>query len=141
MSLKIAITVESNIQAPIEKVWELWNTLQHITQWNSASPDWHTPGIENDLSVGGSYNSKLEAMGGSRGFDFGGIYDEVEPTRRIAYTMGDGRKVQILFEEMENGTHVTKTFETETQTPIEMQRHGWQAILNNFRLYAEARQS
>jgi uncharacterized protein YndB with AHSA1/START domain len=141
MSQKTAVTVESTIQAPIEKVWELWTSPQHITKWNTASHDWHTPKAENDLRVGGSFSSRMEARDGSIGFDFGGTYDEVEPPRRIAYTMSDGRRVQISFEEVSNGTHVAETFEAESQNPVDIQRGGWQAILDNFRKYAEGRQS
>src|SRR5688500_7100707 len=127
MSQKTAITVESTIQVPVEKVWELWTSPQHITKWNTASDDWHTPNAENDLRVGGSFSSRMEARDGSIGFDSGGTYDEVEPPRRIAYTMSDGRRVQISFEEVSNGTHVAETFEAESQNPVDIQRGGWQA--------------
>src|SRR6266850_8555487 len=94
---KTIITVENAINAPVEKVWQYWTKPEHITQWNNASDDWHTPRAENDLRVGGSFSSRMEAKDGSFGFDFGGVYDEVKTNERIAYTMGDGRKVKITF--------------------------------------------
>lgn len=134
---KTAITVENTINAPVEKVWEYWNGPEHITKWASASDDWHTTRAENDLRTGGNFLSRMEAKDGSFGFDFGGIYDDVQPHKYIAYTMGDGRKVQISFSVQGNETKVSETFEAEDTNPIEMQRGGWQAILDNFKKYTE----
>lgn len=131
------ITIETTVNAPIEKVWAYWSTPQHIMNWNSASPDWHTPRATNDLRTGGSFTSRMEARDGSFGFDFGGTYDLVETNKTIAYTMGDGRKVKVTFEATGNQTKVTETFDPESQNPIEMQRAGWQAILDNFKKYTE----
>lgn len=133
----VAITVEADIHAPVEKVWKLWTTPEHIMKWNSASEDWHTPKSENDLRKGGSFSSRMEARDGSFGFDFGGIYDDVEPNKLIAYTMGDGRKVFVNFTQEGNNTHISETFDAENTHPIEMQQAGWQAILNNFKKYVE----
>src|SRR5947207_8159342 len=94
---KTSITIESTIKAPVEKVWKLWTSPEHITKWNNASDDWHTPRAENDLRVGGKFLSRMEAKDGSFGFDFGGEYDEVKTNKRITYTMGDGRKVEVTF--------------------------------------------
>ena len=138
---KTEITVEALIQAPVATVWQLWNSPEHITQWASASDDWHTPRAENDLRTGGSFLSRMEAKDGSMGFDFGGVYDEVTPNERIAYTIGDGRKVQITFTDLGDATRITETFEAESENPIEMQKGGWQAILDNFKRYAEANKS
>ncbi len=134
---KSIITVENTILAPVQKVWELWTTPRHITKWNNASDDWHTPFAENDLRVGGKFLSRMEAKDSSFGFDFGGVYDEVKPNELITYTIGDGRKVTVIFSSIGNETKVTTTFETEDTNPIEMQRGGWQAILDNFKKYAE----
>ncbi len=131
------ITVETTIKAPADIVWEYWTQPQHIVKWNNASPDWHTPRAENDLRVGGKFTSRMEAKDGSMGFDFGGIYDEVNTHQKIAYTLGDGRKVEILFSEIGNHTTVRESFEPENQNPIKMQRQGWQAILDNFKKYVE----
>ncbi|WP_144528628.1 SRPBCC family protein [Peribacillus simplex] len=131
------VTVETTIQAPIEKVWKYWTEPDHITKWNNPSDDWHTPFAENDLRQGGKFVSRMEAKDGSAGFDFGGIYDEVKLHEVIAYTMGDGRKVKITFKEQENEIEVIETFDAETTHPIEFQKQGWQAILNNFKKYVE----
>lgn len=132
------ITVEANVKAPVEKVWKLWTEPVHITKWNSASEDWHTPSAENDLRVGGKFSARMEAKDGSFGFDFGGVYDTVELNREIAYTIGDGRKVRVLFTKQGSNTHVSETFDAENENPLEMQRGGWQAILDNFKKYTEA---
>jgi uncharacterized protein YndB with AHSA1/START domain len=131
------ITVETTVQTSVEKVWEFWTEPTHITKWNAASDDWHTPHAENDLRVGGKFLSRMEAKDGSFGFDFGGIYDEVLLHKVIAYTLGDGRKVNITFQGQENETEVIVTFDAETENPIEFQQQGWQAILDNFKKYAE----
>ncbi len=138
MEVKNTITVETTIKAPVEKVWRNWSTPEDIIQWNSASDDWHTPKAENDLREGGKFLSRMEAKDGSFGFDFWGIYDEVKPNELIKYTMGDGRKAEIRFSGNDNETKVVETFETETENPLEMQRAGWQSILNNFKKYTES---
>ncbi len=134
----IEITVETTFNVPVEKVWNLFTSPVHITKWNAASDDWHTPRAENDLRVGGKFLSRMEAKDGSFGFDFGGVYDEVKTNERIAYTIGDGRKVNIIFTAKGNATKVVETFEAETENSIELQRGGWQAILDSFKKYAEA---
>ena len=135
---KTVVTVESTIQAPVEKVWESWTQPRHIVKWCNASDDWHTPRAENDLRVGGSFVSRMEAKDGSMGFDFGGIYDAVRKNEYIEYTMGDGRKVQITFYPKGKETKVVESFEAETQNSVELQRGGWQAILDNFKKYTES---
>ncbi len=134
---KVQITVQSEVNAPVEKVWDYWNAPEHIMKWNSASPDWHTPKSENDLRVGGKFSARMEAKDGSFGFDFGGVYDEVVANERIAYTMEDGRKTQITFINRGDATEVIETFDAEGENPIEMQQAGWQAILDNFKKYTE----
>jgi len=135
---KTTITVQSTIKAPIEKVWKCWNGPEHITKWAAASDDWHTTRSENDLRVGGTFLSRMEAKDGSFGFDFGGVYDNVKTNELIEYTLGDGRKVIVHFTANGNETKVVETFEAESQNPIEMQKGGWQAILDNFKKYTEA---
>lgn len=132
------ITVTADVAAPVAKVWEYWSAPNHITKWSNASDDWHTPRAENDLRQGGSFLSRMEARDGSMGFDFGGVYDEVKEHQLIAYTMGDGRKVSVTFSEDGNTTHIVESFEPESENPEEMQRTGWQAILDNFKKYVEA---
>ena len=131
------ITVETTVTAPVEKVWTLWSQPEHITKWNSPSDDWHTPRAENDLRVGGNFTSRMEAKDGSFGFDFGGTYDAVRDNEHIAYTLGDGRKVTIDFTPDGDTTRVVETFDPESENTREMQQAGWQAILDNFKKYAE----
>ncbi|MCZ4243978.1 SRPBCC family protein [Pedobacter punctiformis] len=137
-SEKTIITVESTVNAPVEKVWAYWNAPEHIVKWCNASDDWHTPKAENDLKVGGKFETRMEAKDGSFGFDFGGIYDRVELHKLITYTLGDGRKVKIIFEDAGDETKITESFDAETTNSIEMQQGGWQAILNNFKNYTES---
>jgi len=132
------ITVSTTVNVPVEKAWQLWSEPAHIVKWNSASEDWHTPKAENDLRTGGKFSSRMEAKDGSMGFDFGGEYSDVQPHKKIAYGMSDGRKVDISFEANGNQTTIHQTFDAETQNPVEMQRGGWQSIMDNFKKYAEA---
>jgi uncharacterized protein YndB with AHSA1/START domain len=131
------IIVETTVNAPVEKVWEAWTKPEHIIQWSFASEDWHTPWAKNDLREGGNFSSRMEAKDGSMGFEFGGVYDTVITNDQITYTMGDGRKVNIQFTSDGNSTRIVQSFEAESQNPIEMQRGGWQAILDNFKKYTE----
>jgi uncharacterized protein YndB with AHSA1/START domain len=135
---KAIITVEATVNAPVEKVWKIWNAPEHITQWAAASDDWHTTKSENDLREGGAFSSRMEAKDGSFGFDFGGIYDEIKTNETIAYTLGDGRKVKITFASDGNTTKVTEVFEAESTHSIEMQKGGWQAIMDNFKKHTES---
>ena len=134
---KIMITVKNTVNAPVEKVWKFWTTPEAITKWNNASDDWHTPHAENDLRVGGKFVSRMEAKDGSMGVDFGGVYDEVVINKTIAYTMDDGRKAAVSFSVEGGGTNVVETFEAENINSIEIQRGGWQAILDSFKKYTE----
>ena len=137
-SKRTLITIEADIQAPVDAVWKLWSSPEDIIQWNNASDDWHTTKAENDLQPGGKFLSRMEAKDGSFGFDFGGVYDTVEYNKLIEYTLGDGRKVKTYFTSKGATTQMTVIFEAEETNPVEMQRGGWQAILNNFKKYAEA---
>ena len=132
------ITIETTVNAPVEKVWDSFTKPEHITKWNAASEDWHTPRAENDLRPGGKFSSRMEAKDGSYGFDFGGVYDDVVTHQLIKYTMGDDRKVQVDFIPGENGVRIVESFEAEKTHSEEMQRNGWQAILDNFKKYTEA---
>ncbi|RNI31415.1 SRPBCC family protein [Rufibacter latericius] len=132
------ITVEATISADTKKVWDFWTRPEHITGWNFATEDWQCPRAENDLREGGRYFARMEAKDGSFGFDFEATYDEVLPQKRITYTMDDGRQSTTEFEDLGGSTKVTTTFDAEKQHDSEMQRAGWQAILNNFKSYAEA---
>ena len=134
---KTVITVENTINAPVEKVWVYWTEPKHIIKWNAASDDWHTTHAENDLRVGGTFSSRMESKDGTMGFDFGGVYDAVTTNEYIEYTLGDGRKVKTYFKSAGDTTKVTTNFEAESMNPVEMQRGGWQAIMDNFKKYTE----
>jgi uncharacterized protein YndB with AHSA1/START domain len=134
---RTAITVEATIKAPVEKVWKFWSEPQHITKWCSPSDDWHAPYAENDLQVDGKFKTTMAAKDGSFSFDFEGVYTKVQEYKAIEYTLTDGRKVQITFSGNGAETKVAETFDPENMNPLEMQRGGWQAILDNFKKYTE----
>ncbi|PKD17242.1 hypothetical protein APR41_07210 [Salegentibacter salinarum] len=131
------ITISAKVNAPIEKVWEVWNAPEHIENWNTASEDWHTTSAKNDLKKGGKLSYRMESKDGSRGFDFEGVYDEVKPNKSFSYKLTDGRKVSANFKEKDNTTLIEENFEAEQQNSRELQQQGWQAILNNFKKYVE----
>lgn len=133
------ITVKTHVKADLVSVWEAWNTPADIVQWNSAQDDWHTTRSEVDLREGGTFSSRMEAKDGSVGFDFGGIYTRVVPRQLIEYRMGDGREVRVEFIERAGEVVVEETFDAETQNSPELQREGWQAILDNFGRYVETK--
>lgn len=137
MSTTTRITVSATVNKPVADVWTIWSDPKHITQWCAASDDWHCPKAENDLRAGGKFSSTMAARDGSFSFDFEGVYDDVQPHQRIVYTMADGRTCEIIFTQVNGGTLVTESFDAETQNPVEMQRDGWQAILDRFKVYTE----
>ncbi|NLR80101.1 SRPBCC family protein [Chitinophaga eiseniae] len=132
------VTVTATIHADQKKVWDYYNRPEHITKWNFADPSWHCPSASNDLRVGGKYAARMEAKDGSFGFDFEAIYDEVVDGEKFTYTMPNGRQASVSFKKNGDQTEVDVTFDPETEHPIEMQKNGWQAILNNFKSYTEA---
>ena len=131
------IKVKSEIKAPISKVWQYWTQPEHIEKWNQANEDWLTSKAENDLKKGGKFKYRMESKDGSTGFDFEGTYEKVEEEEALEYKLADGRKVSVNFSEKEDRTIVEETFEAETENPPEMQKQGWQAILDNFKKYTE----
>lgn len=133
------ISVEVTINANVETVWEKFTKPEHIVQWNAASADWHTPSASNDLTPGGRFNYRMEARDGSMGFDLGGVYEVVITNDRLRYRLDDNRLVHVLMvpEADNTQTRLVEMFETETQNPPELQKQGWQAILNNFKGYVE----
>ena len=137
MENKTKITVTCSVTATIEKVWNYWTTPQHIEQWNNASDDWHTPKTVNDIRVGGTFIFTMAAKDGSFSFDFGGTYTEVTENKSIKYTMEDGRTAAINFNSIGDAVEIVETFDAENQNPIDMQKGGWQTILNNFKKYVE----
>lgn len=133
------ITVDTLVDASIEAVWKAWTTPEDIMQWNAASDDWHTTHATNDLRPGGKFTAHMAAKDGSIGFDFAGVYSDVETHELIAYAMEDGRKIEIRFTEEGGKTKIVETFDAEDTNSLELQRTGWQAILDNFKKYAESR--
>lgn len=132
-----SITIETVINAPIAKVWEYWNQPNHIEKWAFASDDWEAYGAKNDLRVGGTFKTTMAAKDKSYSFNFEGTYTVVNVNERIEYDMDDMRHVKTEFSETPEGTKVVQTFDAEQENSVEMQREGWQAILNNFKKYVE----
>ncbi|MGE5356211.1 MAG: SRPBCC family protein [Deltaproteobacteria bacterium] len=134
---KIKITIQAIISADIQKTWEFYTNPEHIINWNFASDDWQCPTASNDLRIGGKYLTRMEAKDGSFGFDFEAIYDQISIRESFIYTMPDGRQVNVNFKDRGNQTEIIVTFDAETVNSVEMQKNGWQAILNNFKTYTE----
>jgi uncharacterized protein YndB with AHSA1/START domain len=133
----VTITVETLVKANLDSVWDAWNNPDDIKQWNAASDDWHTNQSTVDLREGGKFSARMEAKDGSAGFDFEGTYTRVVPPRVIEYRMEDGREVKVQFSEVADGVLVRETFDAETESDAEVQRQGWQAILDNFARHVE----
>jgi uncharacterized protein YndB with AHSA1/START domain len=133
------ISVESIVKAPIAKVWSAYTTPDDIKQWNAASDDWHTTQASVDLRAGGAFSSRMEAKDGSFGFDFAGTYTKIVPHELIEYTFGDRTGV-VEFIESEACVKLRVSFDAETEHPVEQQRQGWQAILDNFARHVEAKE-
>ncbi len=130
------VTVQATINADKKKVWNYYNKPEHITKWNFADPSWQCPNAENDMKVGGKYRARMEAKDGSFGFDFEAIYSNIIDGEQFTYGFG-GRTVNVKFKPVANQTEVVVTFDAENENPIDMQKAGWQAILNNFKNYTE----
>lgn len=135
---KMIIEISAHINLPPEKTWQLFNLPEHITKWNHADDSWHSPSAENDLREGGKFNFRMEAKDGSEGFNFEGTYSRIKPFELIEYILGDNRKVIITFTDKGDGTEVKEIFEAENVFSLELQKQGWQSILNNFKKYAES---
>lgn len=134
---KTKILVEVISSKSLRDLWDLWTKPEHITQWSYAIDSWHAPRAENDLKTGGRFKTRMEARDGSMGFDFEGIYTDVDPLKRIDYMLGDEREVSVRFEEVAGGVRISELFDIENLNSAEMQREGWQAILDNFKKYAD----
>ena len=132
------VTVQATINADRKKVWDYYTNPEHITQWNFADPSWHCPNAENDMRVGGKYRARMEAKDGSFGFDFEAIYSELVAGEKFTYEMGDGRQATVNFIANDGQTEVVVEFDAETENPVDMQKAGWQAILDNFKKYTES---
>jgi predicted 3-demethylubiquinone-9 3-methyltransferase (glyoxalase superfamily)/uncharacterized protein YndB with AHSA1/START domain len=136
-----AVIVQAEVDASPDLVWKLWTTPEDIVKWNYASDNWHTPSAVNELRKGGKFSYRMEARDGSSGFDFKGVYDNVILKEKLEYTLADGRKAKITFSQHEGKTVIVENFDAEELNPVELQRNGWQSILDNFKRYAEERSS
>ena len=130
------ITVSTVVAAPLAEVWRAYLTPADIMVWNTATPDWHTTAASVDLRVGGKFSSRMEAKDGSFGFDFEGEYTKVVPHQRLEYTFG-GREGIVELTETAAGVAVRVTFDGEDENSEDMQRAGWQAILDNFAAHVQ----
>ncbi|MGQ1783753.1 MULTISPECIES: SRPBCC domain-containing protein [unclassified Saccharicrinis] len=135
------IQVEASISADRNKVWELWTSPEHIVNWNFASTDWHCPRAQNDLRIHGMFNYKMASKDGQAEFEFMGVHDHVEDQNLIKSHLADGRLLVVEFKQDGNQTKICESFEPEPNNSEDLQRQGWQAILNNFKTYAESRQN
>lgn len=133
-----SITVETLVNAPVEKAWKVFSEPEHIRQWAFASDDWHAPYADNDLRKDGKFKTTMAAKDGSFSFDFEGVYTSVVPNKSFEYVIADGRTVKVDFLQEANGTRIKETFDPENENPIDMQRAGWQAILENYRKHVES---
>jgi uncharacterized protein YndB with AHSA1/START domain len=133
------ITVQSTVNADIKKVWDFWTKKEHIINWNFASDEWHCPSAHNNLAEGGDFSWRMEAKDGSMGFDYKGTYTLINAHERIEFTLDDGRQVAVTFTEEDGITKIVESFEPDANDP-ELQKLGWQAILNNFKKYTEENQ-
>lgn len=133
------ITVETKVKADLDAVWRAWNDPADIKEWNAASDAWHTTQSAVDLREGGKFSARMEAKDGSEGFDFEGTYKRIVPRKLIQYSMSDGREVEVRFGEVAGGVRVEEAFDAESENPAEMQRDGWQAILDRFARHVESK--
>ena len=131
------VIIQANVSANIKKVWEYYTQPAHITKWNFATDDWMCPDASNDMRIGGKYIARMEAKDGSFGFDFEAVYNEISDGEKFTYVMPDNREVNVIFNQNGDAIEVTVKFDAETENPIELQREGWQSILNNFKKYTE----
>ena len=135
---KIEIIVEVEVLADVKRVWEILTEPKHIINWNFASDDWFCPKAEINLTIGEKFNYRMEAKDGSFGFDFWGTFTEIEISKKLFSVLGDGRKLEIILEEKNGITTIIEKFETEDENSVELQREGWQSILNNLKKYADS---
>lgn len=131
------IIVTAEISATLDQVWEKWTQGAHVVNWNFAHESWCCPRATSDFKVGGISSYRMEAKDGSMGFDLNATFTQIEPQALIASVLEDGRKVEVHFKSSEKGVHVEQRFEPESQNPRDLQQKGWQAILDQFKIYCE----
>lgn len=131
------LKVQSHARTDLATAWAVYNTPEHITRWNAASDDWHSPSSRVDLREGGAFCHRMEARDGSMGFDFEGVFTRVVPQERLDYRMADGRQASVRFSAVGNGVDIHVEFDPDRDYPAEFQQDGWQAILERYARYAE----
>ncbi len=136
---KLNSKIDTLVHAPLDYVWETWNTPSHIIHWNHASDDWHSPKADSNFVEGGRFVYRMEAKDNSFGFDFSGTFVEIVDKKRIVTRLDDDRIVQTEFIQENDGVRIIETFEAEDENSVEMQKEGWYAILNNYKLYTESK--
>lgn len=132
------ITIHTKVSADIQKTWDYYTDPKHIIRWNFASDDWQCPIASNDMRIGGKYSARMEAKDGSFGFDFEAIYNEITEGQGFVYTMPDDRQVNVYFQSQGNLTEIRIIFDAEKENAVDLQKNGWQSILNNFKNYVES---
>ncbi|MFN5370703.1 MAG: SRPBCC domain-containing protein [Bacteroidia bacterium] len=131
------IKVEVVVNASLEEAWRRFTQPEHIVNWNAASADWHCPAARNELKAGGTFSYRMEARDGSMGFDFSGKFIAVEPLKHLSILLDDKRSLEVWFEAQADGVRITEEFEAEQENEPELQRMGWQAILDAYARYCE----
>lgn len=131
------LNIETTVNAPLSNVWASWVTPADITHWNFASDEWCCPNAEIDLQVGGKFTYRMEAKDGSMGLDFEGVFTKISPNESIHFKLEDNRVVSVEFIETNEGIKVIEIFEAEDENSAELQKQGWQSILNNFKKHVE----
>ena len=132
------VEVKTRVHAPLDQVWTCWVTPEHVMGWNFASDDWHTPKATNNLRTDGRFVYTMAAKDGSFSFDFSGTFVEITELQKIITRLDDDRMVVVEFEKIDHEVLVRETFEIEDENSEELQRLGWQAILDNFKKYTES---
>jgi len=73
--MKDSITVQTAVNAPMERVWHYWNRPKYIVHWAFASDDWEAAVASNNLQIGGKFKITMAAKDKSASFDFTGEDD------------------------------------------------------------------
>lgn len=133
------IRISVMVKASKKEVWKHLLDPLSIQAWNQASEDWETTIAQVDLRVGGRFLSHMQAKDGSAGFDFEGTYTEVKVPHRYAYVLDDGRRVVVILQRCFFYTKVTFVFDPELENAIDLQKAGWQSILDSFQRFVEKR--
>jgi uncharacterized protein YndB with AHSA1/START domain len=129
-------------------VWEAYINPKHIINWNFAWDDWSCPKAENNLVVWWKLLATMAARDGSMSFEFEWEYTKIVEYKNIDFTILDmqygdqylkkWRKVSLTFTDLWDKVVVTEIFDSEELHSLEMQKQGWQMILDRFKNYVES---